>query len=108
MFFGEKAYVRSYRVSRNCLNERKKMENTLKVSFNDNFGIDGSKQNKIAQKITNGSWCFDWRGPILITKIKGVKYQMPIDLYDEYLDVDFKDFSQITDYFLSYGKFTFR
>ena len=88
----------------NPLNDRKKVENTLIISFNDNFGIDGSKQNKIVQKMTKGS-CFDWRGPILISKVKGVKnnYSIPYDLYDEYLDVDLKDFSHMTDYFLWYG-----
>jgi hypothetical protein len=103
-FFNEIAHVRSYRMVGNRLNDRKKVENTLRISFNDDFGIDGSKSNKIVQKMTKGS-CFDWRGPILISKVKGVKYSLgiPYDLYDEYLDVDFKDFSLITDYFLSYG-----
>ena len=53
--------------------------------------------------MTKGS-CFDWRGPILIAKVKGIKYHVPQDLYDEYLDVDLMDFSYITDYFLSYGR----
>jgi hypothetical protein len=54
--------------------------------------------------MTKGS-CFDWRGPILISKVKGVHKSIgyPCDYFDEYLDVDLKDFSHMSDYFLWYG-----
>ncbi len=57
-------------------------------------------ENKCVTHLTNKMNSFRWRGPILITKHKGLQNWAP---FQNYLDIVIDDFSDIVDFFLSYS-----
>jgi hypothetical protein len=54
------------------LYEEKNLDNTLQFNYRDNFLYDGSSPNKCIQKIAGNRNGHDWRGPMLVLKIKDV------------------------------------
>jgi hypothetical protein len=87
-------------VGRNPKND-KNLNNTLVITFREEFGIDGiSKTNKAVEKLTKNCCPFEWKGPILITKFRGIDLRSDFN----YLDVEMNDIEDIIDYFSLYGK----
>ena len=75
-----------------------KLTDCFAINYRDEFQYDGSQINKAAEKITKNKMKFDWKGPLLITKIKGRDIISPT-----YIDFELKDYNDIIDYFISYG-----
>ena len=72
LFLGETEIATSY-MPRNPLKPERKFSDTLIISYRDGFLIDGSKPNTTVHKLANCLHRHDWRGPILVTKIKGTQ-----------------------------------
>ncbi|CAF1138455.1 unnamed protein product [Brachionus calyciflorus] len=99
-FLGKDAFTSSSVMARNPLNPQRVMQNMLVISYRDHFLKDGkSKTNKTVYNMTKGKLLHDWRGPILVTKAEGLNI---IDFHN-YIDIDSSDFSDLFDFFLSYG-----
>jgi hypothetical protein len=75
------------------------LENSLKFSFRDNFFNDGSISNKCIKNITNNKNNHDWRGSMLVIKIKGLEGEFPC----KYIDIEMKDIQDIKDFLIWYG-----
>ena len=87
---------------RNPYNKKRIIKDRLIIKYNDNFFNDGSKTNKVIQKLTNGKCPHDWRGPIVVMNVEGTDFEP----FPKYLDVTFKDFPHIIDFFTNmYGDF---
>lgn len=81
--------------------EEKNLENSLKFIFRDNFFNDGSKPNLAIKKLTQNKNPHDWRGPMLVLKVKGIltsNYEL-----HTYMDMEMKDVQDANDYFMWYG-----
>jgi hypothetical protein len=85
---------------RNPLRPKKTMANTLVFRFRDNFFNDGSRRNKCIESITKKRNRHDWRGPMIILKIKGTNL-IPMD--QKHIDIELSDIHDVIDYFLYYG-----
>ena len=99
IFLGDEDKSSCY-MTRNPLKPDKAFSDTLVITFRDNYLNDGSKTNKVVHKITNGQNSHDWRGPILITKIKGTN----LDVNFKYKDIVPTDFEDVIDFLMSYGR----
>ncbi len=88
----------AYYMTRNPLKPNRTLTDCLEINYRDEFQYDGSQINKAAEKITQNKMKFDWKGPLLITKIKGRDIISPT-----YIDFELKDYNDIIDYFISYG-----
>ena len=98
---GEKIFteVAHQYIPSNPLKPKRKFKDTLLLEFRDSFYNDGSTLNTTVQKITKDRMTHDWRGPLLITKIKGKDlFNMPT-----YIDFQLEDFEDVIDYLLWYG-----
>lgn len=103
-FLGDECPENSY-FPRNPLKPEKTFSDTLCITYRDNFGNDGSVSNKVIQTFDAfrqpGLRVFDWRGPILVSKIEGTSLD---DISrPEYVDIDIGDFENIIDFFMWYG-----
>ena len=86
-------------VSENRSKPNRKLKNTLLVRFRDNFFNDGSLPNTTVREITKNQMTHDWRGPVLITKMRGKNLiNMP-----SYIDIELEDFIDVIDYLKWYG-----
>lgn len=79
---------------------KKRLSNTINVTYRDTFLIDGSRPNRSVASIiaTQPGEYHDWRGPIIAYARKGSGLEPPACK-----DFDMIDFRHVTDYFLSYG-----
>ena len=82
-------------MTKNPFNQKRLMKDMLIIEYNDNFLNDGSKSNKVVQKLTNGKCPHDWRGPIVVMKAK----ETTIDTSQHYIDIGIKDFPNVVDFF---------
>lgn len=98
-FLGNDTGGLSY-MPRNPYNKNRTMKDTLLICYRDNFLNDGSKTNKVVQKMTNCLNPHDWRGPIVIMKTFGTNLQSD----SSYLDIELKDITDIYDFFFGYGR----
>ena len=53
--------------------EPKNLKNMLQFSYRKNFLNDGSQSNECVKKLTANKNSYDWKGPILLLKIKGIE-----------------------------------
>ena len=81
----------------NPLKGNKPLPKMLVFKFRDNFLNDGSLPNQTVANITKGKKTVDWRGPILVIKLKDC------DDSTEYFDMEMKDLSDVIDFLLWYG-----
>lgn len=98
-FLGNDTRGLSY-MSRNPYNKSRIMKDTLLICYRDNFFNDGSKINKVVQKMTNGLNPHDWRGSVVIMKTLGTNLQSN----SSYLDIELKDMTDVYDFFFGYGR----
>lgn len=100
-FIGKGIHLARSCMPYNPLNEKRVMSNTLEINYRDNFLVDGrSKKNEVVQKITKGMAGYDWRGPMIVLKFKGVESFHKQD----HLDIELTDFPDIVDFLLWYGR----
>ena len=97
LLFGRHIFVKSSFMFSNKLRGLEKLPNALTFKFNDNFMNDGSKVNKCIESITKGKADLNWRGPIIVTRIKKEGYCPPHVYYE---DIKMDDTSHIVDYLL--------
>ena len=79
--------------------KNKLLNDTLEFCYRDSFLTDGSVTNKIIETITNNQNPLNWRGPVVVYKVKGH------DLWERYsyIDVELQDFADVIDFYLWYG-----
>jgi hypothetical protein len=78
-----------------------KLENAFEVRFRENFLYDKhSKRNETVHKLTRGLNRCDWRGPIVILKLKDAH-----NVYcPNYIDMNLKDLNNLVDFFQHYDQ----
>jgi hypothetical protein len=75
------------------------MKDTLFFRYRDDFLRDGySQSNKCIQNIANNKHGHDWRGPLVVLKLKRTNIQDN----QSYKDIQQYDFPDIIDFFLYY------
>ena len=96
-FLGTKIIGHSY-IFENSLKPGKVLKDTLIVEYRDNFLNDNSKPNETIEIVSKNRMNHNWKGPLLVTKVRGQ------DLFGnlDYCDIDLRDFVDIIDFFLTY------
>jgi hypothetical protein len=87
--------------SRFDYNARRKFnyDHTVKLICRAMMRLDGSSANACVNRITHGRMSYDWRGPIVVMRVKGMTSDDPI-----YEDVKASDLRATVDHLLVYRK----
>jgi hypothetical protein len=82
----------------------KNFETTLQISYRTKFLNDGSRANKCIQKITGNKEHHDWRGPMLLLKLKIDTTKEKIEPeVNPYIDMQMQDMTDMRTFFQWYG-----
>ena len=77
----------------------KDLDHTLKFFMRDAFLKDGSIHNRSILSLTSGSAAHSWRGPIVVLRKPGTRFDPPT-----FEDVMMMDLTHVLNYFSSYGE----
>jgi hypothetical protein len=72
------------------------------LHFRDDFLNDGSKQNILVNKVTNGKSGHDWRGPLVFMKTIHMPGHFG-SMDPAYIDIELRDVKSIICFFKRYG-----
>lgn len=82
----------------------KNFENTLQINYRQKFLNDGSRANKCIQKLTGNKEHHDWRGPMLLLKLKIDPSKDKIEPESNpYIDMSMSDLQDMRNFFQWYG-----
>lgn len=70
------------------------MENHLQVNYRDNFYADGSKKNKLVDRLADQKNKYDWHGPIVVLKFKGTCDSQI------YVNTELSDLTELASFFI--------
>ena len=98
LYLGEN-YVPGSTKLQHSMHRERNLNCTLEIYHRDSFLDDGLVTNRAVLKITNGTMAYDWRGPLVAMRRKGLGSDPPF--FGDIRAIDFRD---VVDHFLKYGK----